>query len=253
MLKFNDKINSFSYKGISSADMGMFVMDKQNIYGAATPVIETVNIPARGNLIIDNKADTLDNETFNDYEITYKCCIDIEADMDIYDVARRIYKWLYTDIAYEKLYDTYEPDCYREAYVKGAASVSELAGKILGSFDIVFTVRAYKKTLQGTKVLTITQKETEIYNPEGFTSSPYIKIYGTGDIILYINSRSHSFKDVDEYIEIDSGLMNAYKGQQLQNNKMLTAVFPKLVSGKNNISWLGNVSKLEITPRWCRL
>lgn len=251
MLRYNN-INSFTYKGINSKDMGMFITDKQNIYGAAEPVAEIVNIPARGNLIIDNRADPLDNESLGDYEIIYTCCV-VTDEARLYDMARRIYRWLYTDIAYEKLYDTYEPDCYKEAYIKGTASISQLAGKILGGFDVSFSSRAYKKTIRGTKTLVINKKDTEIYNPEGFTASPYIKIYGSGDIILYINNRSHSFKGVDTYIEIDSELMNAYKGQQLQNNKMLTTIFPKLVSGKNTISWLGNVEKIEIIPRWCRL
>lgn len=253
MHRFNEEINSFTYKGINSKDMGMFVMNKQNVYGGSSPLIETVNIPARGNLIIDNKADILDNERFEDYDITYTCCIDTDGETELFDMARRIYKWLYTDISYERLYDTYELDCYKEAYIKGSVSVSELAGKILGNFNVVFTVRAYKKTLRGTKPLVINKKDTEIFNPEGFTALPYIKIYGTGDIILYINNRSHSFKGIDTYIEIDSELMNAYKGQQLQNNKMLTTTFPKLAAGKNNISWLGNVQKVEIIPRWCRL
>ena len=47
--------------------------------------------------------------------------------------------------------------------------------------------------------------------------------------------------------------MNAYKDKQLQNNKMLTTLFPKLAAGANNISWIGNVTKVEIIPRWTKL
>jgi phage-related protein len=47
--------------------------------------------------------------------------------------------------------------------------------------------------------------------------------------------------------------MNAYKGDTLQNNKMLVGAFPKLAAGDNNISWAGNVTKIEIVPRWCKL
>lgn len=60
-------------------------------------------------------------------------------------------------------------------------------------------------------------------------------------------------KDVNEYIEIDGEIMNAYKGDLLQNSKMVTELFPKLTAGANNISWAGNVTKVEIIPRWCRL
>lgn len=96
-------------------------------------------------------------------------------------------------------------------------------------------------------------KAATIYNTEGFTATPYIKITGSGGITLYINNRAHTFKDVNEYIEIDGEIMNAYKGDLLQNSKMVTELFPKLTAGANNISWAGNVTKVEIIPRWCRL
>ena len=41
--------------------------------------------------------------------------------------------------------------------------------------------------------------------------------------------------------------------EEAQNNKMLVGAFPKLAAGDNNISWAGNVTKIEIVPRWCKL
>lgn len=110
----------------------------------------------------------------------------------------------------------------------------------------------YERRLNGDKTITLTKAAT-IYNTEGFTATPYIKITGSGGITLYINNRAHTFKDVNEYIEIDGEIMNAYKGDLLQNSKMVTELFPKLTAGANNISWAGNVTKVEIIPRWCRL
>ena len=50
--------------------------------------------------------------------------------------------------------------------------------------------------------------------------------------------------------------MNAYKKINgdivLLNNKMYSD-FPILESGENQISFEGNVSKIEITPRWAVL
>lgn len=102
------------------------------------------------------------------------------------------------------------------------------------------------------ETITITKAAT-IINPEGFTATPYMKIYGSGNVTLYINNRAHGFKNIDGYIEVDSENMNAYKGDTLQNNKMLVGAFPKLAAGDNNISWAGNVTKIEIVPRWCKL
>lgn len=47
--------------------------------------------------------------------------------------------------------------------------------------------------------------------------------------------------------------MNAYKGTVAKNNKMTGAGFPTLAPGKNVIAWTGNVTRLEIVPRWCCL
>lgn len=110
----------------------------------------------------------------------------------------------------------------------------------------------YKRALKGDETITITKAAT-ITNPEGFTATPYMKIYGSGNVTLYINNRAHGFKNIDGYIEVDSENMNAYKGDTLQNNKMLVGAFPKLAAGDNNISWAGNVTKIEIVPRWCKL
>lgn len=247
-----DSVNSFTYNGINSLSMGLLITEQSGADNAAEPVIETINIPARGNFIVDNRIDELDNQYFEDYKKRYICCIDTDVH-DLEENARRIYAWLYgSGIEYKKLYDSYDKDYYTLAYISSRAGVEELAKRLLGKIEIEFTCKAYKRAVKGDKTITLT-KETKLINPEGFTSQPHIKIYGSGDINLYINNRKHSFKNIEEYIEIDSEIMNAYKGDLLQNNKMLTGTFPKLAAGVNNISWTGDVSKIEIIPRWVKL
>lgn len=246
--------NSFTYNGINSLDMGLFIIEQSGADNAAKPVVETISVPARGNFIIDNSIDKLDNQQFNDYVKKYVCCVDIDAfRVNLEEHARRLYAWLYgSGIEYKKLYDTYDRDYYALAYISSAANVTELAKRMLGEIEISFTCKAYKRALKGDDTITIT-RPTTIINPEGFTATPYMKIYGSGNATLYINNRQHGFKNIDEYIEIDSEVMNAYKKDILQNNKMLTGTFPKLAAGDNNINWTGDISKIEIIPRWCKL
>lgn len=232
--------------------MGLFITGKSGVYGGAKPIIEVVNIPARGNLIMDNKSDALDNEEFEDFEKTYNCCLAADEGIDIDAMARNIYAWLFQAIERSELYDTYEPGYYRSAYILAPIGIEELAGRLLGGVDITFTCKAYKRAIVGDKTITL-RNETTIFNTEGFTSYPYMKIYASGTVSLAINNRMYVFEDINEYIEIDSELMNCYKGDKLQNNKMKSKIFPKLISGKNNISWIGNVNRIEIKPRWCSL
>lgn len=249
-----DTLNSFTYNGVNSLDMGLFITEQSGADNAAEPVIETINVPARGNFIMDNRTDELDNQQFDDYVRKYTCCVDTDFfKLGLEEHARRLYAWLYgSGIEYRKLSDTYDKDYYTLAYISGKANVTELAKRMLGRVEIEFTCKAYKRAYRGDDVITITEPVT-ITNPEGFNTTPYMKIYGSGDVTLYINNRSHGFKNIEDYIEVDSEVMNAYKGDKLQNNKMLTGKFPKLAAGDNNISWAGSVSEIELIPRWCKL
>ena len=86
----------------------------------------------------------------------------------------------------------------------------------------------------------------------------YIKIYGSGLIRLMVQpegqgTSSWGFAGVDEYIEIDSELMNCYKGIVLKNDTVMGDGFPMLKPGTNTISCVGAVTRIEVIPRWCCL
>ena len=74
-------------------------------------------------------------------------------------------------------------------------------------------------------------------------------MYGTGTIQLLVNGNQiFSVDMVDDYITIDSEQEEAYYGLILKNRQM-TGDFPKLNSGINIISWVGNLTKIEVNPR----
>lgn len=91
--------------------------------------------------------------------------------------------------------------------------------------------------------------ELYLYNNGSYTSEPNIKVYGNGDITLFVNDSSISLKDVDEYVEIDSLVMQCHKGNINKNNKMI-GDFPILKTGDNTITCSGDVTKIEVIPRW---
>lgn len=250
--EFYDDINSFTYDGKNSLDMGIVIEKKENIYGSPAPKIETVTIPGRGTMILNSKTDPLDNEDFEDFGVKYTCFLMPEEYQDVEIIARNIHAWLFHDVAYKRLEDSYERDYYRLAYCGQSVSVEEITRGLLGKLEIELTCKPYKFAYNGERTITLTKAGT-LYNTEGFTAKPYMKIYGSGNVTIYINARAHSFAGIQSYIEVDSELMNAYKGDELQNNKMTSTLFPKLAAGQNNISWSGNVTKIEIIPRWCCL
>lgn len=90
---------------------------------------------------------------------------------------------------------------------------------------------------------------TTIYNQANVNSQPYIKIYGNGYATLKINNEIIKFTNISDYIELDSEMMECYKSNVPLNHLMI-GNFPIFRVGENNISWTGNISKIEIIPRW---
>ena len=88
-----------------------------------------------------------------------------------------------------------------------------------------------------------------LFNIGTFESEPIITIFGNGNITLYVNNQSNFLKEITDKVIIDSEMKNAYNNSVSLNYKM-SGDFPALSLGENNISWIGNVTKLEIQPNW---
>ena len=89
-----------------------------------------------------------------------------------------------------------------------------------------------------------------VYNPESRRSLPLLQITGSGDATINIGSQKLVLKAIDGSITIDSRSQSATKGGLNQFEKMYSYPFPQLNPGGNRITWSGNISRLEITPRW---
>ena len=106
------------------------------------------------------------------------------------------------------------------------------------------------------KVFNITNETSiQIRNAGNIYSKPTITIYGSGNIGIYLNEVQLfqiQLGDIGN-ITIDTELMEAYKDSDLLN-RLVSGNYDnfKLNVGKNNISWTGNVTKIEIQnySRW---
>ena len=167
------------------------------------------------------------------------------------EIAHQIKGWLLAEAGYFRLWDSYDSKYFRLASFSEEADIEQEL-RDLGSLALTFDCKPFKYSIEGQKAVTFTAAG-DLYNAEFFASLPYIKITGAGAVTLYINNEAFSFSEIDGYIELDSEIMNAYKGISPQNDKMTSSAFPSLAPGKNSISWVGAVEKVEITPRWCCL
>ena len=94
----------------------------------------------------------------------------------------------------------------------------------------------------------LTKHET-IYYSGSMPGECKIKIYGSGNVQLTINSETIQVKNIDEYVELDSKLLLCLNKDKTSKTIDMIGDFPILTKGTNNISWIGNVSKVEILPR----
>lgn len=117
---------------------------------------------------------------------------------------------------------------------------------------VKFYVQPYKFLLnESSYILEIaTETSLSVLNKGLEKSKPIITLYGTGEIEILINGNSIFSVNMgtDEYITIDSEKEEAYKGAVLKNRQMLGS-FPELNPGTNVISWVGNLTKIEVAPR----
>ena len=149
-----------------------------------------------------------------------------------------------------KLVLSNEPDKYYNAQIIDSIDYNRLIN--FKKAIVKFYVQPYKFLLnESSYILEIaTETSLSVLNKGLEKSKPIITLYGTGEIEILINGNSIFSVNMgtDEYITIDSEKEEAYKGAVLKNRQMLGS-FPELNPGTNVISWVGNLTKIEVAPR----
>ena len=219
-----------------------FYIKVRKVNNLSSPQIKYEKIEVSGRngevLIFNNK--------FSNFLLELECSLDARKVKNINELSREIKKWLLTDLSYKKLFLSNDIEYYYEAICCNKLDFEHIIQNYK-HFIITFECKPFKKYIHGDSKIILTQSST-LYN-EGLASNPYIKVIGSGDITININNQKLILKGVEDYIEVDTELYNCFKGNINQNNKMYSD-FPMLEEGKNDITWEGNVTQLEILPRW---
>lgn len=239
-----EKLPFLMFREHSSLEFSMLITEKGSYNGASRDISYT-SVPGRsGDLITDNGR-------YKNIDVSYKFSLLNNSKLNFAELAHKINGWLLAEAGYFRLWDSYDSKYFRLASYSDEVEIEQEL-RDTGKLSLTFNCKPQKYSFDGQNTV-IMNTAGSLYNAECFPSKPYIKIVGNGAITLTVNNSSFTFSDVDEYIEIDSEIMNAYKGIEAQNNKMTGSGFPSFVPGNNTIAWAGNVDKLEIVPRWCCL
>ncbi|RGQ42140.1 hypothetical protein DWY99_05050 [[Clostridium] leptum] len=238
----------FTYNGRSSAEFGLHI-EKKDVFSAPEYDAEFISIPGRSGDIINP------NRRFANIKVTYTVFLARKNIAALAAVLRDIKGWLYSEPdRYHEITDSYDAGYFRYGVISGNLDIEEQLNKI-GCFTVTFNCKPFKYSFAGQQTVSADASELTITNPTAFESRPYIKLYGSGTVVIMIQpqGRGMMISNLDEYIEIDSELMNCFKDTTLKNDTVTGDGFPMLKPGTTTIACAGNVQRIEVIPRWCCL
>lgn len=223
----------FIWNGIKSTDMGVVMLKAPSISIPQRRVSE-IKVSGRNGVLHE------DDKTYGNYTKEAECHVMDRSQIDA------VCSWL---TGFGEVVFSSEPDKVYRAYIKNLISFENIL-KNINDFIIQFDTHPFKYNINPfADELTLTAP-TIIRNGGTVYSEPIITVYGSGDINLSINGVDFPLYGVNESITIDSEMMEVFKGTANQNSKYGGETFPRFEVGENAISWTGNVTKIEIQPKW---
>lgn len=243
-------MNSFTYNGVNSLDMGLRIESK-NVFSAPQYEKKFQAIPGRdGDLI-------LPNGRYPNVQVTYSVFLPAKTLPELREKLTAVKAWLYTEPdRYHELRDTYDTETFRRAVINTQLDITDQLNKI-GLFTVSFSCLPFKYLNSGTVPVRITASPYALTNPTAFPAKPYIKVFGSGEGRIAINSAIRQphwdLSDIDGFIEIDSEQMNFYKGAEPRNDRVEGDGFPILYPGLSSIVFSGGITSVTVEPRWVTL
>lgn len=232
--------NYFTFGQYDSQDFGIYISGS-GIFDSPKRIYKTYTVPGRNGDLV-GKSDRLEN-----VKVTYPAFSYASFDTNIAALRSAL---LSTD-GYARLWDSYHPDEFRMGYYAGPLTVKARDQLDAGEYDLVFDCKPQRFLITGETVQTFTSSSGTISNPTKFPSRPLFRVYGYGTLtigsdVITIASTGNS------YVDIDSEIMDCFYGTTNVNNKVTfqSNDFPVLNPGSTGISRSGNITKVEITPRW---
>lgn len=147
------------------------------------------------------------------------------------------------------LYCSWDKDYFYQSWLNTEINVSEEL-KNFGKVILTFHVQPFKIAILGTYPIEIKNGD-HVARHYTSTSYPLIHVVGTGDITVNINEQKLILTDIKDEVFVDSMYSVTYdKNKQNLGTHNHTFPFPVLTE-YNEISWTGNVTKVELTARWC--
>lgn len=193
----------------------------------------------------------IDNKRLKSVDFAIPLHLKLPNHLDVGYMSGVISDWLKSDIGWHPFRFSGTPNYEYEALCHQQFNIEETLSTF-GRTVITFKLKPVRRLIRSSRIEV--KNDMNIINPSHRPSKPLIYLEGSGPIIIKNNGVEWLvLSDIDEYITIDSELMSVYKDDSSQFDKMdgtLRPLFPILNSRDNKISWEGDVTKMELHPRW---
>lgn len=220
------------FNNSTNLDLNLFLENYPSI-PISNEEYEEIKVEGRNGSLYINKG------TYEDKKITFTFTIlSKHIDIDF----ENIYEWL-TDIEDNRLIFGRNDRCYKVKKILFGNLEKEF--RSIGKFDTTFVCEPFTQDLEPT-IYEIPSSGFK-FNYEGNApSEPLIKVYGTGNIQITINGETMQIKNVKNYVEIDSKLMQVRNQDGTSKDNDTLGDFILLTKGENTISYTGTVTKIVI-------
>lgn len=244
----NEKL---TFGGVSSDTYKVYISG-ESVYNAPARDVNMVTVPGRNGTI------SIDNGRFENIEVTYPAFCWGSDQAAFADRVSDFRNALMALRGYQRLTDDFHPGEYRMGIFREAFEVTPTIYNTAGEFEVVFDCKPQRWLTSGETAVAVSSGST-ITNPTSFASEPLIKI--TGDGTLYVGEYSLVIDaGASNPVYIDCELMEAYEidsqNYVVNRNSLVTyqaGTFPRIVPGANLVTYSGNITAVEITPRWWRI
>lgn len=236
----------FVFNGLRSLDCNVLLCQVKT---EGTPKRDLVfsPIPGRnGDLLQDQKR-------WGNVKVSYSCAI-LKEFQTYYQALK---DGLYLSTGYHRLEDTIHPEEFRIGAFCEAIEPKTARYNKTGTFDVIFSCKPQRFLKSGENGVHFSAAGS-LYNSTAFPALPQITVFGTGAGILRVGKCSVEIKSISRSLILDCDMQNAYSvgedgGLINQNAAIYAPEFPALCPGDNEITWEGDISALEIVPRWWRI
>lgn len=239
--------NGFWFAGRHTSEFNMYV-EKRPAQRTAERKRTAVSVSGRsGDLHYTEDA-------FKNYQQPYECYFHGPKPMPA--VAHAIKDWLHGDGSYQKLQDAYDPECFRMATFVGPMDIENTLNKY-GRCIVVFDCAPQCYLHTGQNAVTFRENGV-LLNPTFRTAKPLITIYGTGPGTVTVGGRTVTINELADQLTLDCEMQHAYRkvgdaAPENKNGTIRAVPFPELGPRENLISWTGDITHIEIVPRWWTL